>query len=735
MANCQIRNNEYFAPNGQESILYKELESKVGKAQAEDLFVLAYTPQFNKRVIVPIVGKYKNKIPKAPENVTFNQVYTKQFRTIEIKEDGKKVGRIQLVKFKDGYKVKSSLLDVDKQGRGLGRILYAEALRRLINEGQNLYSDAVRTPQADKTWEYFKSLGFVDETGRIMNARPLTHFDKNGEPLAKGVIMMASQMNEVNEPLSFVEQQEIRMAMAEFPEVEDSEQFLSQLQKAFYKEGMFNPTDKSLSEMYTKFEREAILEDVNLLARIKETVEKLKRTENIENTVSTPNVYRTNQTNLIGKLTTLNPYIVEQDIIEEFAGEENPDLSEALNKELKLKALKKVPTIDENGNEVVLQPFYDNSIKDKFNPNLKPAIIQLANSDFNSEKSLVVADKITNWLYSNGINIQGFTQELLPSLYNLIDKTSQQTLNTFKEAYNEMFGQPKIREKVIKTENKDRDLVYLETNKTEQQLFDELNLIQTEQANIYHRIERVEFEELKNYLKSDENITELQAYKDYFEYDVTPSIESKRFEPTTLEKSLEYYSNQFVADISAEKLKNPNGMLDKFIITEKGVELKYADPLSIAEIKAYIADGTKFAKEIEEYSTIAKHMPNLTEVLPVVVENKFMSRVKAVNNFKSVAKPNTEVEKLNNEVVLVKNDSKDFLNVDNELFELVNREGNMSVYYKIAKNEDLNFFETNPAESADYLNQVKINQPLIDKFNKIKKKWNEESLGDNFDCV
>jgi hypothetical protein len=735
MANCQIRNNKYYAPNGQESILYKELESKVGESQAKDLFVLAYTPQFKKRVINPLINRYRSKLPQAPSNVTFKQVMTKEFRTIEINEDGKKVGRIQLQKVAGGYRVKSSLLDVDKQGRGLGRVLYTEALRRLINEGQNLYSDAVRTPQADKTWEYFNTLGFVDKTGRVMMSRPLTHFDKNGEPLANGVIKMALQMNEINEPLNFTEQQEMRMVMAEFPDMEDSDELLADLQRAFYKDGMFNPTEKSLSEMYTRYERDIILTDVNALALVKETIEKLKRTETIENTITSPNVYKTNKLNSIGKLTLLNPHIVEQDIIEEFAGEQDPDLSETLNEGLNLKDLKKVPVIDESGSAVVLQPFYDNSVNSVFKPEIASAIVSLAQSDFSTEASLKVQNSLTTRLFDNGINIQGFTKDLLPSLYDLVITPSQESFTAFRETYNEMFGQPKVREKVIKTEKQDRDLVYLETNATEQQLFDELNLLQTEQANIYHRIEKVDFEEMKSALNLDENISELQAYKDHFEYNVAPSIETQIFEPTPLVNNLEYLSNQFIADFSSEKLKNPNGMLDKFIVTENGLEMLYQDPLSMAEVKAFIKDGAKLGKELEEYSIVSKRMPSLREEIPTTVENKFSNRVKAVNNFKAVEKPTSEVEKLNSNVVIVKNEAREFLNIDNELFELVNKEANMSVYYKIEKNTDLNYNELNPVESADYLNQVKTNTPLIEKVNKIKKKWNEESLGDNFDCL
>ncbi len=40
---CQIKNGKFYAPNGKESILHKELEKQVGEARAKDMFVLAYT--------------------------------------------------------------------------------------------------------------------------------------------------------------------------------------------------------------------------------------------------------------------------------------------------------------------------------------------------------------------------------------------------------------------------------------------------------------------------------------------------------------------------------------------------------------------------------------------------------------------------------------------------------------------------------------------------------------------
>ena len=56
---CQIKNGEYFAPNGNESVLFKELKDKVGEAQAQDLFVLAYTDSFYLNYTLPILKNYK----------------------------------------------------------------------------------------------------------------------------------------------------------------------------------------------------------------------------------------------------------------------------------------------------------------------------------------------------------------------------------------------------------------------------------------------------------------------------------------------------------------------------------------------------------------------------------------------------------------------------------------------------------------------------------------------------
>ena len=725
---CAIKNNEYFATNGQESILYKDLENKVGEAQARDLFVLSHTPQFKKQ----------NPAPYDINSVE-NGVYKTENTKINFKERVNPISGIAL----EGIELDLIQTDAKARGKGSAKI----ALQEFLAYTDSLKKDVYLTvsPRDKKTIEkgllaLYKNNGFVQIKGSLemIRYRKPSRFDKNGEIKSLYLIEQASLPNEVNEELTFVEKMELTTTMTEFPYIKDSEEFLGELQNAFYKEGVFSPSAKSLSKLYSKFEIASILSDVEVMAKIKESIEKLKRTDNVLNRTSNEAVYKTNILNSFGKLSVENPYIIDQDIIEEYGGIENPDLSEVKNEnftEEELKQYKRIPVINEEGSAINQEIIYENAVKIVEDNNVFEAInaIEQAPSIVDTSK---LKSKLSGWLLNYGIDVTGFTKDLLPSLKQFLQNPTKENVNSFSEKYREVFNKPvKQREKVLKIEKKERALVYLETNKTEQQLFDELNLLQTETPNIYHRIEKVDFDEMVETLKLDKTISELQAYKDYFNYNATPNIESQEFSPITLNNSLEYLTNTFIADFAAEKLKNKdNSFYNKFIITEKGIELKYGDPISIAEIKAYIQDGVKLGKELEEYSVISKQMPNFKEQ-GFIIDSRATDRVKAVNNFNRVKLPKGEVVKVNNEMVAVKNETQEFLNIDNQLYELLNKEGNMSMYGRIEKNENLLYNKMNPKSPNEYLTQVKLNTQTQEEYNKVAKKWNSKEIIDSFSCV
>ena len=55
MSKCTIKDGKYFAPNGEESLLYKNLRENMSEDEANDLFVLSKTPSFQENVVTPLI--------------------------------------------------------------------------------------------------------------------------------------------------------------------------------------------------------------------------------------------------------------------------------------------------------------------------------------------------------------------------------------------------------------------------------------------------------------------------------------------------------------------------------------------------------------------------------------------------------------------------------------------------------------------------------------------------------
>lgn len=718
---CQIQGNKYFAPNGQPSQLYEDLKTKVGEVNAKELFVLAYTPNFIRDVQQELIYNYKNKFPDTPSTLSFKE----NGNTIQVQEAGQNKGKITLQFVEGGYSVKSISVSKQNQNKGYEKALSVFTVRKGIAEGMNIYN---------VNPEHFSEINITDTT---IYAKPLNAFNTNGEIYAENVLEYATQLNENTESLSFIEQNETRMMLAEFSDIEDSDELADKLTKAFYKDGVFSPTKNSLRELYSKYETDLILSDVNVLGQVKESIEKLKRTSKLYNTTILPAVYKTNELNIFGKLKTENPYIIDQDIIEQYGGVENADLSEIKNRDINqeyLDQFKRVPAVFQDGSPIIEEVIYTDAIKTVDDPKIFEAVNAIISAP-ELVDTTKLEQKLSGWLLNYGINIEGFTKDLLPSLKVFIENPSPTNTQLFSDKYREVFNIPiKQREYVTKLENKDRDLVYMQTNKSEEQLFEQ-NLLQTETANVYHRIEKVDFEQMKETFNLSDDITELQAYKDYFGYNEKPVTATQEFYPLQLTNSLDYLTGEFIADFNIEKLKNPNILNDKFVITEKGIEMKYQDPLSIAEVEAYLMEQSDLNIALQEYSIISKQMPNLVDANVQVLTNKYNNRLLAVNNFDKVKTPTEDITKLNDQVVIVKNNSEEFINVENELFELVNKQGNENIYSRIQKNQNLDYNEINPILPNDNITVLsQITQPQI-QYSKSKKLYKSEDITDKFSCL
>ena len=120
-------------------------------------------------------------------------------------------------------------------------------------------------------------------------------------------------------------------------------------------------------------------------------------------------------------------------------------------------------------------------------------------------------------------------------------------------------------------------------------------------------------------------------------------------------------------------------------------------------------------------------MPNLKE--DVSYEDRLLE---AVNNRNLLKKPKI-VSPVDRNTILVENETNEFLNYNGEVFQLKNKEGNSSVYMKINTENDLNYYQTE-VQVQDYLDQVKVAEQKLDKYNNTKKLFKEKDLGDNFSC-
>lgn len=696
---CSIKDGKYFAPNGQESQLYKDLENRVGAKQANDLFIFAYN---NPKILNNKILSYnKSTLKKLEtfttnvENLSYKVVKVNSFETIQMYQNNKMLGYIRLKSHNDGLQVDRSLLSKGvEKGIGLGTELYKKAVQYAMSRGFNLYSAKIQTQDAKRVWNKISSIGVAQETDGAYKVEglPTTYFDKNGEPRADKVLEIATKENESKDTLTTAELVDVQV---QFPNYENSAELSADFQKAFYINGQFSPTKKSLIEtLYTTYEAENLLSNIGLLSQVKDSIERLKNTKNTDYAVSIESKYKSSDLNMFGKFKVLNPYIEQQNLIDKFGGMQSDEVEDkSITADYK-----RIPVIDENGEPILDKIIHTNAVK---------VIRNLENLT-------------EDMLPSYGIDAQKIPSDLLVDFINA--PTVQNT-----EKINKTSPQ---REKVIKTDNQDRDLVFLETTKTEEQLFKEQGLIQTEIENVYHKVEKVDEQELRDFLKADENTLEHELYKQYYNYN-TPS--QSNFTPsfTPSLSNLKYLKGEFIADFNAEILKNPtHEFYNKFEVNEKGIILKYGDPISISQIQAYLNDDVKLGEELKQYSSISKNMPNFNNEISYVGD-----RVWAVNNQSQLKTITSDVTSaIDKNTILAKNQTDDFIIYDGGVFELKNKEGNSSVYMKLDVTQDVNYFQTE-VQTQEYTEQIKNKNAKTENYNKINKNYKKDDLEDNFTCL
>ena len=645
---------------------------------------------------------------------TFKTVEKNGFRTIQMFNGKEMLGYIRLKPYKDGMQVEAVNLSTNTpKGQGFGTELYKMAIVDSLRRDIPFYSDQARTQDAQRVWNKFDFA--IESDGRLKVSNLPQEFDENGEIKASKVLQYAYNRNAQTAPLTFAEQQELRQMNIN---IED-------LEKAFYENGLFSPTKKKLEDsgIYSAYEIDRILRYVNLQANIKDKLERLKNTENLE---LTPIATREEFTeydlklNSFGKRVMNNPFVLEQEIVQEFGGLENVDLSEydspaiqnnAEKIQEELKQYKRLKVIDESGQQrknkiIYRQNTYPptKAITDRID-----ALLGASDNAFNSDQAQEVKKRLKKDLENIGINLPINTKEDLFLLEDFFLGEELETTN---------------REKVLRIET-DRNYVYLETNKSEQDLFDNLNLVATNIPNVYHKVGKITVEAMREITK--DNVSDLLTmYKNYFNHPIQRPTEVKEIDVTQITEDVEYLKTDFPKDFAVEKIKNNgNEFYDSFKLTDKGIELISNDSITIEKVKAFIKDGIKLGKQIEQYSLISKSMPKLIETNNLLD----LDRVNAVNNPTSISKPQAEFKVLNSELVAVKNGNQEFINVNNNVYEMDRKDGNVTYYSKLETNTDLNYLVTKVEKPTS---QKYIIPDLGETDNaKIKKT----KSNDNFECL
>lgn len=488
---CLIRDNKFFTTDGKESELYKDLEKRVGEVEARELFLLSHTPTFKenrdkKQAQVSIVNKYNpapnsyNTWVRSKEDVkTASEAFATAFEDGEMYSDftvkdmkrALKDGSVTVYssyEIKKGVFVTPSKMNAQEYAGGKNGKLFSKKVKldeiAWIDEGEGQYAPISEEPTAEEILKYVEN--------NFSNAQPLTDVEKS------------------------------ELVALDIENVETSEDLYNVLSDVFYKDGVFTPDAQKMKSIYSDSEIRAILSDVEVLARVKETIEKLRNTEpfNIIKIEENEDFsFKTLSPNIIGQFKSNNP-LQEKAIYEEENGGEG---------------FIKVPTIDENGEVVEQKLIYDEAVKVVDDTNVLRAVDAVINApqEVNTQK---VQDKVQKWMLNYGVDVSNLNREDFQTLKDFIENPTTENTIALEQA---LGFERKPKEQFIKISPQNRTYRKLKTTKTEQQLFDELSLIKTNTPDVYHQINKIDEQEMRNIVGNQNQATpEYELYKEYYNY-------------------------------------------------------------------------------------------------------------------------------------------------------------------------------------------------------------------------
>ena len=487
-------------------------------------------------------------------------------------------------------------------------------------------------------------------------------------------------------------------------------------------DGVFSINEIKLtkSKLYKPYEVSNIIRNIDLQETIKDSLERLKNTEvEIENTEQERGT--TNEFNSFGKLVTSNPFLAQKVEDKDNVTMSDSEFQDMYNKE-KNKDYKVAEVLVEVEGEIRQRKNTETELilpitaKETENTKVQALLdIRFESLQDNEVETRDVLNQIEDDLIKDSIDVIGLSEKpidanllnYLTILNNFIKAPTVSNSKVFADLSDEYFSRDLSPKKELIKAEQGKEYVKLETTLSEEEVYNQQGLIKLDDSTyiktakenlttLYENLrtytekypkdktlEEYIQEQLKGYSYTNAETAEaIILYKMYF--DAVSEVENDAIKQVSnftgdYNYLTEDFPSDFYSNFLAEKKLNSKlfrNFYSNFEINEKGINLINTDEISLRNIKIYADENLK------QYSILSKQMPNLSDNSETTVN----PRVDAINNPTSIKENTSQVSKINQNEVVIKNSADDFIKIGGDIYESVAKQGNLNHYVKLEKN-------------------------------------------------
>lgn len=492
---------------GARSILFDNLAQIVSKEMALELYALTETEEF-KQLQSPrlVVDTYKARLGD------------KEINSIRASLRGK---------FPDSYALQ--ILDNLQKAKKNNDLVFDEIVNDLLDDGVTLNQVVQALVEEGLFNSVREAKSYLELIGGQESSGLFYFFNRKPEPSLQSLITFATRKNSVlsEQQRADVENTIISLGFTTYGEL------LNVLRKVFVKEGVvvFDRLSMERSGFYNDYEINSIIGDIQLQESIRTTIEAMGNVEG--DTIPSYDplfvVSETSKLNSLGKQVVSNPFIVEQQVLEEIAGTDvsqtieniphesiknsyfsDPSVKSRLDKvasNVRRVAQKEIigeELVDKTANRTkeVLQQVLDLANRQEILSKIS-YIQNISPNVWDSSKDSVysILKDLNQSAIESGVDFlaledaaftknRGEILDVLQRYRDVLLNPSDSTLSDFSEAYSEFFSvNNEPLSKLATTKNNDD--IYLESDLTEYELFVRHGLLK-KGNNIYSPIEVID---------------------------------------------------------------------------------------------------------------------------------------------------------------------------------------------------------------------------------------------------